>query len=68
MSHSFDTIGKLLMNRGPLSWFHNVLTYDEKVIEYSNFHPKNSFKSKLKFIRVFGCTLGIVGKPSMSRI
>ncbi len=56
------------MSRGLLSWFHNVLTYDEKVTEYSKFHQKNSFKSKLKYMRVFEYTLGIVGRPSMSRI
>jgi hypothetical protein len=28
------TIGKPLMSRGKLSWFHNVLTYGEKNIKY----------------------------------
>ncbi len=28
------TIGKPLMSKGKLSWFHNVLTYGEKIIEY----------------------------------
>jgi hypothetical protein len=28
------TIGKPLMTRGKLSWFHNVLTYGEEIIEY----------------------------------
>jgi hypothetical protein len=33
--HSNDgTLGKPLMNRGALSWFHIVSTYGEEVIEY----------------------------------
>jgi len=32
--HALDIVGKLLTNKGVLSWFHGVLTYDEKVIEY----------------------------------
>jgi len=30
----FYTRGKPLMNMGALSWFHNVLTFIEEVIEY----------------------------------
>lgn len=46
------------------SWFPNVLTYSEEVIKY---RKAFSLKSKLKIIREFGCVLGIVGKPSVSR-
>jgi len=30
----FDTIGKLSMNNDALSWFYNVLMYNEEVSEY----------------------------------
>jgi hypothetical protein len=33
-SHTIITIGKPLMNRVALGWFHNISTYDGKVIEY----------------------------------
>jgi hypothetical protein len=33
-SPTFGPIGKPLMSEGAMSWFHNVSTYSEKVIEY----------------------------------
>jgi len=56
------------MSRGALSSFYNVSTYNGKVIEYSIFFHYFSFKSKVKIIREFGHTLGILGKPFVSRI
>jgi len=53
------------MSRGALSWFHNVSTYSGEVIEYQTIFTENSFKSKLKITGEFGCTLSIVGKPSI---
>jgi hypothetical protein len=53
------------MSKGAPSLFHNVSTYMGEVIEY---WIKFSFKSNLKIIGEFGCTLGILGKPSMGRI
>jgi len=32
--YALGIVGKLFMNKGALSWFHSVLTYDGKVIEY----------------------------------
>jgi len=43
----------------------------DKFIESNNFVIKNSFKSKkikIKIMSKFGCALGLVGKPSASRI
>jgi hypothetical protein len=58
-----------LISKLALSWFHNVLTFGVKVIEYWTKHfIEKSFKSKQKVIREFGLTLGIVGKSFMSRI
>jgi hypothetical protein len=31
---TLGTIGKPLMSGGAMSWFHNISTYSEKVIEY----------------------------------
>jgi hypothetical protein len=47
------------------SWFHNVSTYSEEVIE-----KKNSLKIHLnrKIVMEFGHTLGIVRKISIHRI
>ncbi len=33
-SCAFGIVGKPLMSNGAPSWFHNVLSYGEKVIEY----------------------------------
>ncbi len=41
--HAFGVIGKFSMNKGVLSWFHNVSTYSEEVIE-NKFFIENSFK------------------------
>jgi hypothetical protein len=56
------------MNTGAHSWFPNVSTYSEVVIKYRKKNSLILFKPKLKIIREFGCVLGIVGKPSVSRI
>jgi hypothetical protein len=32
--HTLDIIGKPSMNKGATTWFHNVLTYGGKFIEY----------------------------------
>ncbi len=67
--YALDIIGKPLISKLALSWFHNVLTFGVKVIEYWTKHfIEKSFKSKQKVIREFGLTLGIVGKSFMSRI
>ncbi len=44
------------------------LTYGGKIVEYWTKFHENSFKSKVKIIGEFGCTLDIVRKPSMSMI
>jgi hypothetical protein len=41
--HALGVVGNFSMNKGVLSWFHNVSTYSEKVIE-NNFFIENSFK------------------------
>jgi hypothetical protein len=47
--------------------FLRILGYE--VIEYlNNFFIENSFTSKQKIIREFGHSLGIIGKPLVSRI
>jgi hypothetical protein len=33
-SCAFGIVGKPLMSKGARSWFHNVLSYGEKLIEY----------------------------------
>ncbi len=40
--HAYGVVGKLLMNKGVSSWFHNVSTYSVKVIE-NYFFIENSF-------------------------
>jgi hypothetical protein len=35
--HALGVVGKFLMNKGVSSWFHNVSTYSEEVIENKNF-------------------------------
>jgi hypothetical protein len=32
--HTLEIVGKSLMNRGALSWFHNVSTHGGELIEY----------------------------------
>ncbi len=41
--HAFGVIGEVSMNKGVLSWFHNVSTYNAEVIE-NYFFIGNSFK------------------------
>ncbi len=41
---------------------------EKLVLNIEQIFTKNSFKSKLKIIREFGHALGIVEKPSVSRI
>jgi hypothetical protein len=41
--HALGVVGKFSMNKGVSSWFHNVSTYSEKVIE-NNVFIENSFK------------------------
>jgi hypothetical protein len=55
--HGLVTIEKPSMNRGALSWFHNVCELRLLNIEY--FFTGNSFKSKLKIIGEFRCSLAI---------
>jgi len=43
--HVLGVVGKFSMNKDVSSWFHNVSTYNEKVIE-NNFFIENSFKLK----------------------
>lgn len=64
------TIGKPLVSRGALSWFHNVSTYNEEVNKHWTFLSlKISLNVKnLKLLGEFECTFGIVGKLSASRI
>jgi hypothetical protein len=40
----------------------------EKLLSIEQIFTKNSFKSKLKIVKEFGCALSIFQKPSMSRI
>jgi hypothetical protein len=40
----------------------------KKLLNIENKFTEILFKSKLKIIREFGCVVGIVGKPSVSRI
>jgi hypothetical protein len=54
------------MNRGAMSWFHIILTYDEKVIEYWTMFSLKQVKTKI--IEEFEHVFGIVGKPLMGRI
>jgi len=55
---NLDTVGKSSMSRGAKSWFHNVWTYNEKVIEYwTKFSLKISIKSRFKIIGEFGTHL-----------
>jgi len=35
--HALCVVGKFSMNKNVSSWFHNVSTYSEKVIENKNF-------------------------------
>jgi hypothetical protein len=43
--------------------------FQREIIEILNkFFIEISFKSKLKGIGEFGCSFGLVGKPSLSRI
>jgi hypothetical protein len=59
-----DILGKSYMSRGASSWFHNVSTYGGKILNIEQFFSiDNSFKSKLKIMREFGCAFGIIGKP-----
>jgi hypothetical protein len=37
----------------------------EKLLNFETIFTENSFKSKLKITGEFGCTLSIVGKPSI---
>ncbi len=41
--HALGVVGKFSMNEGVSSWFHNVSTFSEEVIE-NNFFIENSFK------------------------
>jgi len=41
--HVFGVVGKFSMNKGVSSWFHNVSTFSEEIIE-NNFFVENSFK------------------------
>jgi len=41
--HVLGVVGKFSMNMGVSSWFHNVSTYSEEVIE-NKFFIENSFK------------------------
>ncbi len=41
--HVLGVVGKFSMNQGVSSWFHNVSTYNEEVIENKIF-IENSFK------------------------
>jgi hypothetical protein len=63
--HALGVIGKLSMNKGVSSWFHNVSINNEEVIE-------NKFLLKIhlnkKIIMEFGHTLGIVKKLSIHKI
>jgi len=43
--------------------------FKREIIEILNkFFLENSFESKLKGIGEFGCSFGLVGKPSLTRI
>ncbi len=53
------------MNKGVSSWFHNVSTYSEEIIE-TNFSLKIHLNKKITM--EFGHTLGIIGKLSIHRI
>jgi hypothetical protein len=44
---ALGTIGKPLTSRGAPSWFHNVLTCGEKIIEYWTFNSKLKIKNYL---------------------
>ncbi len=45
---------------GTPSWFHNVETYNEKVVEYwTKKFTENLFRSKVKIIKEFGHALDI---------
>jgi len=39
-----------------------------KLLNIEQLFLENSFKSKVKTTREFGCNFGIVGKPLLSRI
>jgi len=41
--HALGVVGKCSMNKGVSSWFHNVLTYNEEIIE-NIFFIENLFK------------------------
>jgi hypothetical protein len=60
--HPLGPIGKPLMSRGALSFAFIML------LNINNFLTEILFKSKLKIIREFGCSLGIVGTCLVSRI
>ncbi len=47
--YALNIIGKPLINKPALSWFHNVLTFGVKVIEYwTNFSLKNHLNQNKK--------------------
>jgi len=61
----FGIVGKPLVRRGALAWFHGVLTYGGKVIEFQSIYEVKKLENY--FCDCGNGVLGTIRKPSSKR-